>query len=98
MVVRNGCSTVVDATPLGLGREPERLLEIAQRTGLNVVMGCGYYLEQTHPPSVGERTADQLAAELIAEFEEGEIRPGVIGEIGTGPVWSAEEEKVLRAA
>ena len=68
MVVRNGCSTVVDATPLGLGREPERLLEIAQRTGLNVVMGCGYYLEQTHPPSVGERTADQLAAELIAEF------------------------------
>jgi phosphotriesterase-related protein len=97
-VVRSGCFTIVDATPLGLCREPERLLEISQRTGLNVVMGCGYYLEQTHPPTVAERTADQLAAELIAEFEEGEIRPGVIGEIGTGPVWSAEEEKVLRAA
>jgi phosphotriesterase-related protein len=97
-VVRSGCSTIVDATPIGLGREPGRLLEISERTGLNVVMGCGYYLEQTHPRSVAERTADQLAAELIAEFEEGEIRPGVIGEIGTGPVWSAEEEKVLRAA
>ena len=97
-VVRNGCRTVVDATPIGLGREPEQLLEISRRTGLNVVMGCGYYLEQTHPPYVAERSADELADDLISEIEEGEIRPGVIGEIGTGPVWSTEEEKVLRAA
>jgi hypothetical protein len=61
-------------------------------------MGCGYYLEQTHPRHVAEQSADELAADLVSEIEEGEIRPGVIGEIGTGPDWSAAEEKVLRAA
>jgi phosphotriesterase-related protein len=101
-VIESGCRTVVDATPVGLGRSPIRLLEIARRTGLNTVMGCGYYLEGTHPPRIAELDADELAGELVDEIANGadgtEIRPGVIGEIGTRPVWSAQEEKVLRGA
>ena len=101
-MVRCGCRTVVDATPVGLGRSPERLVEISRRTGLNVVMGCGYYLEPTHPPRIADLDADAIAAELIDECTNGVadsgIRPGVIGEIGTGAEWSAREETVLRAA
>jgi phosphotriesterase-related protein len=101
-VAAAGCRTVVDTTPVGLGRSPQHLREIAARTGLNVVMGCGWYLEGTHPADVATRDADALAAQIVAEVRNGVagtgIRPGIIGEIGTGAEWSAAEEKVLRAA
>ena len=46
---------------------------------------------------------DDLAAQIIGEFENGVgetgIRPGIIGEIGTDKPWvSAQEERVHRAA
>lgn len=101
-VVASGCKTIVDATPVGLGRSPERLVEIARRTGLHVVMGSGWYLEGTHPPYVAERRVDELSELLVEEIRNGaegtHVRPGIIGEIGTGATWSAQEEKVLRAA
>ena len=101
-LARAGCRTVVDATPLGLGRSPAQLAAISRGSGLNVVMGCGWYLEGTHPPDVARADEDALAARMIGEIRHGVddtgIRPGVIGEIGTGPVRSSQEEKVLRAA
>lgn len=101
-LVRSGCRTVVDATPVGLGRSPEALATIARATGLNVVMGCGWYVEPVHPAGLGARSVDDLTAELVAEIRHGVgatgIRPGLIGEIGTSAVPTEAEWRVLRAA
>jgi len=102
---RRGGATIVDLTPPGTGRDPERLRRLASRTGLNLVMGTGWYRESYYPAEalIDRRSVDQLAAEMTAEFQDGVaatgIRPGIIGEIGTDKPWvSAQEERVHRAA
>src|SRR5262249_36608269 len=47
---RAGGVTVVDPTPVTLARDPLALARIARVTGLNVVMGSGYYVAASHPP------------------------------------------------
>lgn len=100
--VAAGGRTVVDVTPTGLSRSPIALRRIARAAGINVVMGSGFYLEATHPQGVRDATPEHLADDLIREFRDGVegtgIRPGIIGEIGTGPVLHASEAKVLRAS
>ncbi len=100
-----GGGTLVDLTLPGVGRDPERLRRYAQATGLNIVMGTGWYRTAYYPAEarIDRRTVDDLADELVREFEDGVagtgIRPGIIGEIGTDKPWlSALEERVHRAA
>ena len=47
-----GGQTILDPTNRGIGRDPHALAAISRRTGLNVIMGSGYYLEVSHPPIV----------------------------------------------
>ena len=47
-----GGRTVVDPTCRGIGRDPLALQRISRATGLNIVMGGGFYLESSHPPEV----------------------------------------------
>ena len=100
-----GGRSLVDLTVAGVGRDPERLRRLSERTGLNLIMGCGWYRGSYYPPEarVDQRSVDDLASEIVREFEEGiaptGIRPGIIGEIGTDKSWiSAQEERVHRAA
>ena len=97
-----GAATVVDVTPVELGRNPTALQSLARRTGVNIVMGAGHYLAAVHGPEVGKRSERQLAALLVDEIENGVgttgIRPGIIGEIGTSDPPVAAELRVLRAA
>jgi len=97
-----GGRTVVDATSANIGRDPLALRRIAERTGLQIVMGAGYYLERTHPDWIRSATVEDLAARIIADVLEGaegtEIRAGHIGEIGISKDFTSQEEKVLRAA
>src|ERR1700712_120174 len=81
-----GGETVIDPTNLGIGRDPAALQVIARRTGLNIVMSTGFYLEPTHPRYVSERSIDDLAEQLIIEVGGADRKPdviaGLIGEIG----------------
>jgi phosphotriesterase-related protein len=102
---RRGGSTLVDVTLDGVGRDPDRLRRLATRSGLQLVMGCGWYRGAYYPPEarIDRRAVDDLAAELIAEFRDGVrgtgVHPGIIGEIGTDKPWvNALEERVHRAA
>jgi len=96
-----GGSTVVDQTLPDIGRDLEGLARLARRTGLHIVAGCGYYLEETHAPAVAESTVEELAerlvAELTADAATGGIPCGVLGEIGLTSPMTAAERKVLRA-
>lgn len=102
---RRGGSTLVDLTPPGVGRDPERLRRLSAASRLQIVMGTGWYREAYYPPEalIDRRSVDDLAGEMIREFDEGVagtgVRPGIIGEIGTDKPWlSAQEERVHRAA
>jgi phosphotriesterase-related protein len=96
-----GGSTVVDQSLPDIGRDLAGLARIARRTGLNIVAGCGYYLEETHSPAVAQSTVEELAellvAELHADLATGGIPCGVLGEIGLSSPMTAAERKVLRA-
>jgi predicted metal-dependent phosphotriesterase family hydrolase len=102
---RRGGATLVDLTLDGVGRDPHRLRRLAAATGVNIVMGCGWYRGSYYPPEarIDRRSVDDLAAELVAEMDSGVagsgIRPGIIGEIGVDKPWvSPAEERVHRAA
>lgn len=95
-----GTRTVIDLTTFDLLRDPAALRRLSARTGVNIVMGTGWYLHKTYPERIALTSTAALADELIRDIEEGVdgVRPGVIGEIGT---WEtrieAREERVLRA-
>lgn len=100
-----GGSCLVDQTPGGAGRRPAALAALAERVGLHVVLGCGFYTEPFYPPAddLARRSTADVAAALIAEIEGGldgtAVRPGLIGEIGASQGWVTPlEERVHRAA
>ncbi|HEV8534612.1 MAG TPA: hypothetical protein VGR87_02680 [Candidatus Limnocylindria bacterium] len=102
---RQGGNCVVDLTLPDIGRKPERLRALSEKTGLKIIMGCGWYRRLYYLPEEGleRRPVRDLAAELLREIREGVgdtgIRPGVIGEIGCEKSWvSPVEERVHRAA
>ena len=99
-----GGTTLVDLTVPDIGRSPERLRTLSKETGVQIVMGCGWYRGNYYRPEelIEQRTAGALAEQLVAEITEGvdgtDIKPGVIGEIGVEKTWVAPaEERVLRA-
>lgn len=97
---RAGGRTVVEVTPTASGRDPQGLRRIAAETGLNVIMGCGFYLERTHPPGLSDLPIDAVADLIMHDIVDGAdgVHAGVIGEIGVGLHFTPAEEHVLRAA
>jgi predicted metal-dependent phosphotriesterase family hydrolase len=101
----DGGSSIVDLTLPGVGRDADWLQGLARSSGLNIVMGCGWYRGVYYPPEarIDRRSVDDLVDELVREATDGVgesgVRPGIIGEIGTDKPWvSALEERVHRAA
>lgn len=99
---RAGGATIVDATMPGIGRDAKALKKISQETGINVVMGTGFYVYSTHPDKVAQMTEQEIADIMIKEIVDGVedtgIKAGVIGEIGISEVFNEQERKVLRAS
>lgn len=99
---RAGGDTLVDASLPGIGRDPHVLRRVAEKTGLNVIMGTGFYVGATHPAELQFMNEAEIADIMIKELTEGadgtDIRAGYIGEIGISEVFDDKERKVLRAA
>ena len=99
---RAGGGTIVDATTIGIGRDPLGLARIARATGLNVIMGAGYYVDAVHPEGMDTLAEPDIAAQIVADITQGVgdtgVRAGIIGEIGCTWPLTANERKVLRAA
>ena len=102
-----GGGTVVDLTPIGMGRDPAAVRRVSEATGVHVVHGTAWYRRRFHPEGFAERSLDDLAAELVRELTVGigdtGVRAGIIGEIGVhnndpeAPL-DQEEARALRAA
>lgn len=105
-----GGRSICEVSTIGMGRDPVALKALSERTGVNVVMGGGLYIDPSHPDWTRNKTVDELADIFAADVLEGadgtDIRSGIIGEIGTSAVPGTDgaeqvtpsEEKVLRAA
>ena len=97
-----GGRTIIEQTLDGFGRDAVGLQMVSRRTGVQIVMGAGYYIEFAHPPKVRGMSADDIADEIVRDVTEGVpdtgVRAGIIGEIGIDMDFTAEEEKSLRGA
>lgn len=97
-----GGNTIVDASLPGIGRNPLALRRISEKTGLNIVMGTGFYVGETHPKALEGMSEEQIADIMIGEIRCGAentgVRAGYIGEIGVSEIFDERERKVLRAA
>src|SRR5690606_41701926 len=94
---------VVDATSIGLHRDPQGLAAVSQGSGVHIVMGCGYYYREYHEPDfLDGRSREQLAADMVGDIMNGaggtSIRAGVIGEIALSRPHHPVEIRVLEAA
>jgi phosphotriesterase-related protein len=96
----SGGRTVVELTPIDIGRSPAGLRLIAARTGIQIIMGTGHYRSPSHPPSLTRTTTLGLADEMIGDLMRGVdgSRAGVIGEIGTSDPIHVDEARVIEAA
>ena len=97
-----GGVTVIDPTNRGIGRDGPALQRISRRTGLNIVMGAGFYMERSHPDYVAAMDDDAIADQIVADVGGGPEAPpvpaGLIGEIGISKDFTPAEEKSLRGA
>lgn len=98
-----GGTTLVEVTTPDLGRDPQGLCRVAEKTDLHIIMGTGWYRQPFYPPEIDKLLTNELADVMITELTVGvegtSIRAGIIGEIGIDLNYAtAQEERVLRAA
>ena len=100
---QRGGDTIVDVTSIGLKRDPLALRRLSEGTGLNIIMGTGYYQPVFHPEDTDDRSVEELTDEIVSDLVVGVgdtgLRAGIIGEVGVngGPI-SPNEVKSVRAA
>lgn len=97
-----GGNSLVDLTNIGLARNPLALARISKATGLNIIMGSGYYIGSSHPPELANMTEQEVTKKIIHDIVDGVdktgVHAGIIGEIGCSDPLYDTECKVLRAA
>jgi phosphotriesterase-related protein len=94
-----GGSCIVDQTSTDLGRDPIALQRVSRSSGVHVVMGSGYYVNEYHPPEIADMTEDDVKDRIVWDCEVGVagVKAGIIGEVGSRLPIHPDEEKVLRA-
>lgn len=95
-----GGNTVVDASLPGIGRNPQALVRISKATGLNIIMGTGFYVGETHPKEFDTMSDEEIAELMVNELTVGVdgVCAGYIGEIGVSEIFDDKERRVLRAS
>ena len=96
---QQGLQTIVDATPINLGRDIRLLKEVSEKSGVNIIASTGFY--HFDEWFLKGWTIDNLVDQLIPEVEEGiqgtDIKPGVI-KCASDTEITPTNEKLLRVA
>jgi phosphotriesterase-related protein len=92
----------MEMSTCGLNGNPAGLKEISQRTGVYIIAGTGFYLDQTFSAEIKALSVDQMAASMLRDLTDGfpgtDIKAGMIGEVGISYPMMPAEERSLRAA
>ena len=96
-----GCS-LVDCTSIGIRYKPELLPELSSTSGVNIICGTAYYVDQFIPEDAKLMTKEEMASVYIKEVIQGiegtDVRCGIIGEIGCSAPLTDAEIRSLQAA
>jgi phosphotriesterase-related protein len=96
-----GGNTIVEMSQIGMARDPQGLAHIARATGLNIIMGSGYYIGLSHPKDMDNKGESEITQEIVQDIQvgvgESGLRSGIIGEIGCSVPLTPNEIKVLKA-
>lgn len=97
-----GGKSIVDVTLDEIGRDPLFLKRLSLDSGVNIVMGCGYYLGALHGEKLKNAPVREIAEKMIRDIFYGVgntgVKAGVIGEIGTSACITESEYKCVDAA
>jgi len=98
-----GGRTVVDCTLPEMKRDVRAVSQLADATGLNIIVVTGHYVKSMQGPEVSRQSVDEIAAWMISELREGIDDTGIrAGAVKFGltsvPRMPAEERKCLEAA
>ena len=68
-----GIGTIVEMTPIGLGRDPAGLRAVAEATGVPIIAASGYHRDAHYPEGhwVHRASVEVLAARVFADLTEG---------------------------
>jgi len=102
MFKKNGGGTIVENTTNGLQRNVTFMKELAQKTGVNIIAGTGYYVAAAQSALTLSMKQEEMELVMTREITEGcedtGIRCGIIGELGCSWPLHSFEKTVLRAA
>lgn len=96
----SGGNSLVEVSSIGLGRNPAAIKRVSDATGVNIVMGSGWYEHGYVQDAIDKRSVPDLANEIVRDITVGVggIHAGVIGEIGVKDFSQAYEKKIVAAA
>ncbi|MCI4644001.1 MAG: hypothetical protein MRY64_04380 [Hyphomonadaceae bacterium] len=101
-MLAEGGRSIVDASCGGLNPDPTGLKAIAEATGANIILGCGYYVNDYQDEETAAKSQDTLTADMVGQIRDGawgtSVRAGIIGEIGCQSPWTDLERRVMAAA
>jgi phosphotriesterase-related protein len=96
----SGVSTIVDATPVNLGRDIHLIAEVAARTGMQIIAATGLYWNEE--PWLVNWDPDRLVDWLLRDITDGiqgtDIKAGIIKCATDKPGLTAVNRKLLQAA
>jgi phosphotriesterase-related protein len=99
--LEGGCS-IVEMSSIGLCRDPRGLARISRATGLNIIMGTGFYIGMSQKPEVQGMSENELVEIIVRDITAGAddtgIKAGLIGEVGCVAPVEGFEVKSLRAS
>ena len=98
-----GVKSAFEVTTNDMGRDPLKLKEISDITGLNIVCSTGFYLSEYHPDVLNKLTKEEIAEiyikDLTVGIDDTGIKAGLIGEIASNKTaFIGNEKKILEAA
>lgn len=97
-----GGQTIVDLTVNGIRPDPEGLRAVSRATGVAIVLGCGYYVDDYMTDVERNLGTDRMARFMVdavtSGFGETGVQAGIIGEIGCSWPLRPFEIRALQAA
>jgi len=80
-----GGGTIVDVTPIGVGRDPVALRQVAEKSGVSILSGVGLYQLECWPKELRQMSEDDLAFFLASEVDGAStgITAALLGEIAS---------------
>jgi len=96
-----GGGTIMEMSTYGLYGDPEKLKIISERSGVYIIAGTGFYIDQTFSEEIRKMSINDMYNVMMRDINEGfpgtNIKAGIIGEVGISN-FSCAEENSLRAS